>query len=260
MPIVSSPIDTPLEDVVFITPTVGQSISETLRRAIITRRLSHAALEQATGVDRASISRFVARERSLRLDKADRLADFLGLFLQKEEAMTTALNPNVFVYSAAGDAARLHYQHTMQNGLKLAQVAGFIDDPEQIYALREGYPEGIAYLWGGRSGGPDDGYWQQMTAGDLALCYRERRIVSYSFIVTKVKNAALGRFAWPDERARPFDLVYFLSKPIDVDTPVAQLAKYLGEVYQGLRRVAATDEIVRDFGSLEGFVKGALLR
>jgi hypothetical protein len=233
------------------------SISDSLRHAIVASRLSHVALEQATGVDRASISRFVARERSLRLDKADRLAAFLALSI-RGETMTAILTPNVFVYSAASEAARLHYRQTMQSGLKLAQVVGFIEEAEDIYALREAYPDGTVFLWGGRAGGPDEGYWQQMTAGDLALCYRERRIVSYSFLVTKVKSAALGRFAWPDERSRPFDLVYFLSKPTDIDKPVAELSKYLGEVYQGLRRVAATDEIIRDFGSIEAFVKDAL--
>jgi hypothetical protein len=233
-------------------------MSETLREAIVASRLSHAAIEQATGVDRASVSRFVARERSLRLDMADRLAMFFGLSLQKGESVTAVTNPNIFVYSAAGEKARLHYQHTMHQGLKLAQVSGFIDEAEEIYALREAYSDGTAYLWGGRSGGPDEGYWEQMIAGDLALCYRERRFVSYSFLVTKVKNAALGRFAWPDERKRPFDLVYFLTKPTDIDKPVASLSKYFGEVYQGLRRVARTDEIIRDFGSLETFVNDAL--
>jgi plasmid maintenance system antidote protein VapI len=50
-----------------------------LRRAIRASGLPYLQLEQATGVHRASISRFVAGGRSLRLDVADKLAAHLGL-------------------------------------------------------------------------------------------------------------------------------------------------------------------------------------
>ena len=60
-----------------------RSISDTLRRAIVESGLSHNALAQATGVTRASILRFVRGDQSLRLDKADLLAAYLGLTLTK---------------------------------------------------------------------------------------------------------------------------------------------------------------------------------
>jgi transcriptional regulator with XRE-family HTH domain len=61
----------------------GSSISETLRRTIADSGLSYNALERETGVTRASIMRFVRGDQSLRLDRADRLADFFGLALLK---------------------------------------------------------------------------------------------------------------------------------------------------------------------------------
>jgi hypothetical protein len=60
----------------------GGSISESLRRAIVGSGLAHIALERATGVQRASIARFMRRSQSLRLDKADALAAFFGLELR----------------------------------------------------------------------------------------------------------------------------------------------------------------------------------
>lgn len=239
-------------------PKSLQSLSDSLREAIVDSRLSHAAIAEATGVDRASISRFVARERSIRLDVADRIAEFFGLALTRGSNMTIVRNRNVFVISAASQAAQGHYATTMANGMSLAQIVGFVSAPEQLLNLRESYPDGIAYLWGGRSGGPDEGYWRQMSPGDLVLCYRNRTITSYSYVVDKVKSVQLSRLAWPDEQVRPFDLVFFLSEPQPIQKPIAQLSKYLGEIYQGLRRVAATDEIVRDYGSLEEFVEKAL--
>jgi plasmid maintenance system antidote protein VapI len=57
------------------------SISDVLRNTVIASGAPYLRIEQATGVPRASISRFVARKRSLRLDMADRLAAFFGLAL-----------------------------------------------------------------------------------------------------------------------------------------------------------------------------------
>jgi transcriptional regulator with XRE-family HTH domain len=63
----------------------GPTLSEALRQAIRDSGLALAALERETGVQRMSIGRFMRGERSLRLDKADRLAAFLGLELRPKE-------------------------------------------------------------------------------------------------------------------------------------------------------------------------------
>ena len=62
------------------------TMSQALRKAIIESGLAHIALERATGVQRASIMRFVRGESSLRLDLADQLAMFFGLELRAVEA------------------------------------------------------------------------------------------------------------------------------------------------------------------------------
>jgi plasmid maintenance system antidote protein VapI len=59
-----------------------QPMTETLKRAIVESGLAHIALEQATGVKRASIMRFLRGETSLRLDVADKLAAYFGLELR----------------------------------------------------------------------------------------------------------------------------------------------------------------------------------
>jgi transcriptional regulator with XRE-family HTH domain len=60
----------------------ARSISEALRRAIAGSGLAFIALERATGVQRASIARFMRGSQSLRLDKADALAAYFGLELR----------------------------------------------------------------------------------------------------------------------------------------------------------------------------------
>lgn len=60
----------------------AETMSDVLRRAIVESGTPYLTLEQATGVKRASIMRFVRGESSLRLDIADRLAEHYGLTLQ----------------------------------------------------------------------------------------------------------------------------------------------------------------------------------
>lgn len=57
-------------------------LSEPLRRAIVESGIPFLKIEQDTGIQRASISRFVAGKRSLRLDLADKLAVYFELELR----------------------------------------------------------------------------------------------------------------------------------------------------------------------------------
>ena len=58
-------------------------ISDLLRRTIVESGVSYNALQRDTGVTRASIMRFVRGDQFLRLDMADRLAEYFGLELRK---------------------------------------------------------------------------------------------------------------------------------------------------------------------------------
>ena len=53
----------------------------------------------------------------------------------------------------------------------------------------------------------------------------------------------------------PFAFPFLRLKAISI---AFLLPKYLGEIYQRLRRVAGSGDILRDFGSLETFVSSAL--
>jgi plasmid maintenance system antidote protein VapI len=57
----------------------GTSMTEALRRAIAGSGMAHIAIARATGVQRASVMRFMQGRQSLRLDVADRLAAYFGL-------------------------------------------------------------------------------------------------------------------------------------------------------------------------------------
>jgi plasmid maintenance system antidote protein VapI len=55
------------------------SMTDLLKRAIAQSGQPFMAIERATGVQRASLLRFLRGETSLRLDKADDLAEYFGI-------------------------------------------------------------------------------------------------------------------------------------------------------------------------------------
>ena len=56
-----------------------QPITEALKRAITSSGLTFKALEHETGVTRQSLMAFIKGARTLRLDMADRVANYFGL-------------------------------------------------------------------------------------------------------------------------------------------------------------------------------------
>lgn len=61
------------------------TITDTLKAAIEESGLTHYRITQDTGILATSLGRFMRGETSLRLDKADVLAEYLGLELTKRK-------------------------------------------------------------------------------------------------------------------------------------------------------------------------------
>jgi len=60
-----------------------EKISEIIRQSVIDSGQSHYAIWQATGVDQAILSRWIAGERGVNAATLDKLADYLGLTVAK---------------------------------------------------------------------------------------------------------------------------------------------------------------------------------
>ncbi|HOD52570.1 MAG TPA: helix-turn-helix transcriptional regulator [Candidatus Hydrogenedentes bacterium] len=60
------------------------NMSEMLREALEAAP-SLRAVERATGVKRQSLAKFMRQEQSLRLDMADRVAEYFGIVCMKKE-------------------------------------------------------------------------------------------------------------------------------------------------------------------------------
>ena len=75
------------------TMAIQPTMTEMLRQAILDSGLPLLRLAEETGVERASLSRFVAGKRSLRLDMADKLAAYFGLTLTPTEKKHATKKP-----------------------------------------------------------------------------------------------------------------------------------------------------------------------
>jgi len=60
------------------------TLTEALRAAIDESGVTRYRIAKETGLQEASLSRFMSGETSLRLDKADAIAEYLGLELVKK--------------------------------------------------------------------------------------------------------------------------------------------------------------------------------
>ena len=61
------------------------SISETIRKAILTADVSRYRIARETGIEEAALSRFVNRKRGLSMEALDQLADYFGFRLVKSK-------------------------------------------------------------------------------------------------------------------------------------------------------------------------------
>ena len=62
----------------------AKPLTSVLKHAIADSQLSFKALERVTGVKRQSLMKFMAGEQSLRLDMADKLANYFGVRVELE--------------------------------------------------------------------------------------------------------------------------------------------------------------------------------
>ena len=66
--------------------TITEILRRTILDAIAAGRVTYKGMGRDTGVSRMSIMRFASGKRSLRLDMADKLAEYFGLMLTKRKA------------------------------------------------------------------------------------------------------------------------------------------------------------------------------
>ncbi len=165
---------------------------------------------------------------------------------------------NVFIFSIDGATAKANFGITIEKGYELETVLPFIHEEAQIEELRHAYPDGKCYIWGVRERGDNFSTWNIMAEGDLVLGYRNRSIVSASYVLMKINNPSLAARLWSKNTEGPFSLMCFTNGPHLGEVPIVpQMLRYLDQDYTDFTKLNSQkcDNILNDYGSFETFVR-----
>jgi hypothetical protein len=132
--------------------------------------------------------------------------------------------------------------------------------PELLDIERRGHG---FYGWG-LCGHPENiQHWFQMGVGDFVLLVQREQFRYYAKVLGRYQNAKAASLIWGADRPEPEvrEYLFFLSEPVALNLPCAELADYLPAGSAEISRMSAEsiDRIEADFGGIERFVRRRLL-
>src|SRR5438093_9698454 len=168
----------------------------------------------------------------------------------------------IFIFTAGNAAAQKHLETTIKQPLPLEKVLRLFEDSahEQIRTFNTDH--GL-YAWGAVPGQQNTLRWKSLESGAWMLCVYENRYRYVSHVLGKFQNPRFAKEIWgTDPNGDTWELMYFLSKPIEIDVPVEGLAEHLNGAYMGFTRIGEEklNTIRGRFGSVDRFVERALIQ
>jgi predicted restriction endonuclease len=103
--------------------------------------------------------------------------------------------------------------------------------------------------------------WEQMEHDDFVLCVYDGIYRYVARLLAKYDNAECAEAIWgTNDKGQTRRYMYFVIKPIKVYQPLYEFEGYLHSRYQGFTRIADArlEEIEKDYGSIEKFIKETL--
>jgi HNH endonuclease len=132
--------------------------------------------------------------------------------------------------------------------------------PELIDIERRGHG---FYAWGLHGEPENIQHWFQMGVGDFVLLVQREHFRYYAKVLGRYQNERAASAIWGTDRAeaKMREYLFFLSEPVPLNLPCAELGDYLVGATGDIGRVPAEriDRIEADFGGIERFVRRRLL-
>jgi hypothetical protein len=166
-----------------------------------------------------------------------------------DERPVTPRSKQLFIVPASGSEAQVHLAETIEKPVAIWRVEPYLDDSAKNAILADDI-----FCWAATPGQRNRSFWEAMAVDDAVLFYQKK---SYSYrarVKFKIDSAPLAKELWgttPD--GGTWNLVYFLTPPERVDTPIERLGDYLQETpYLGFVKIPPekVGRIEADFGSL----------
>jgi hypothetical protein len=125
--------------------------------------------------------------------------------------------------------AIIHYQETVINKVPQERIFSFVDQNLKNYLRRVFQDKRIA-VWGSRNTTANRAKFEKMEAGDNILIVEGKTVKLLGCIAVTTINQDLSRELWKniDGRfAEGWDLIYFISNPLEIDLPFKEVNKLL---------------------------------
>ncbi len=171
--------------------------------------------------------------------------------------------PKIFIASIDSQSDRVDVERSVAAPIERQQIIRSFSDatyPELIDIERRGHG---FFAWGLRGTPGNIQNWFEMGVGDFILLRDNDSFRHYAKVLGRYENARAARAIWggetPDEEVREY--LFFLSEPVSLGLPIAELAEYLAVEPAEFTCVPAEamDRIDADFGGVERFARRRLL-
>ncbi len=169
----------------------------------------------------------------------------------------------IFVFTAGNQDARQHLNDSILNPVNREIVNQTFSEEfhsrlEQIEQESNGF-----YAWGAIPGLQNKIRWKSLEAEDWILCVYDNQYHFVARIIDKFDNEEFAEKVWGrDPEGNTWQLMYFMTKPEQVDIGVQELNDYLYNSYRGFTRIGGEriGHIKSDFGTIDEFIQFKFLK
>lgn len=134
----------------------------------------------------------------------------------------------IFIVTASGNEAFVHYQDTIKRKRSIEEVSDFIS-PEETKQLQNIYHGKDFAIWGATPGPGNAGTWTKMYPGDYVVFYQQGNFILIGEVAHKLKSKELANYLWgTNNLGKTWENTYFIINEKEIKVPVEIFNQYLG--------------------------------
>jgi len=167
------------------------------------------------------------------------------------------MSHQLFIFTAGNPEARKHLEETVTNHINLERIIVFFGPKDQEELRNIDRKHGL-YAWGAVPGPNNVRLWGEIKPEDYMLCVYDSTYHFIAKVLKKARNEKCARELWGSNAdGKTWELIYFLTRPQEIQVPIKNLSRYLNKSYMGFTKISQekVQKIIKDFGNLQNFVE-----